>query len=78
MASYSIQNLTGKDAASRPHIDGGCVDPGTKQDVGRPVPQGHDLGGEAAHRNAKRPRQSKVGQFQLPILNADCDMGKIK
>ena len=62
------RELTRKNASGGPHVDRGRVELGAEEDVRRAVPQRHDLGRVAPHRDAERPRQPEVGQLQLAAL----------
>ena len=60
-------NHFGEDAADGPDVDAGGVELGAEQDFGRFVPQGDDLVGVGAQRDAEGARQSKVGQLQQAV-----------
>jgi hypothetical protein len=57
----------GKDAANAPNIDRGGVVTRAQEDLGRAVPQGDHLVGVAAHGDAKRAGQTKVGQLERAL-----------
>lgn len=59
---------TCKYTASRPHINGGVIELGAKEDIRGTVPQSHHLSRVATNGNPKRPGQAKVSQFKLSIL----------
>lgn len=56
------------DTAGRPDINTSVVRATAQEDIRSAVPQGDHFVGEGVDRDAKRPRQSKVTQFQLSLL----------
>jgi hypothetical protein len=57
----------GVDAGEAPHVDGGGVELGAEQDLGRAVPQRDHLVREGAHGDAEGARQPEVRELHVPL-----------
>ncbi|KAI3481766.1 hypothetical protein L1887_55613 [Cichorium endivia] len=62
------RNHLGHDATGTPDIDRGRVGSRAKQNVGRTVPERHDLVGECVDRDAEGTRKTKVGELEFAAL----------
>ena len=63
-----------EDAADRPHVDGDRVLGHAEEQLGRPVPNGHDLVGEGTHGHRERPGEAEIRQLELLVPLADEDV----
>mmetsp|Transcript_5011 Transcript_5011/g.8544 ORF Transcript_5011/g.8544 Transcript_5011/m.8544 type:complete len:261 (-) Transcript_5011:25-807(-) len=65
----SLRHDLGEDAADGPYVDRGVVVFRAHEDVGGPVPEGHDLVGEVLHGDAESSSQAEVSQLEhsLPV-----------
>lgn len=58
----------GEDAADTPHVDAGAVLASAEQDFGRAVPEGDDLVGICAERDAKGAGKTEVSDFEVAVF----------
>jgi len=57
-----------EDAAGAPHVYAGCVQLGPEQDIRGAIPERDHLGAVTSHWDPEGPGQTKVCEFQFPIL----------